>query len=112
ADGEEMVRREDQGLDETSHIADGFGERFGVAQQRGPSLEFTKRHQRSSQVEPNVDRQLVRLPALRQMVERPEGLLQIGESFSTYRPLPRLSPRLAAVTHRLLPRLAANAVMG
>src|SRR5919199_5124969 len=82
-----------------------LGERFGFSEVLPDPLEIAKRIERVASVGPKIDGLLARLAALREMSQRLQRLLEVGDRLAMRRARCRLRPGLAQVGYRLVPPL-------
>ena len=93
-------------------IAQPLGEPLRLAQVRQDPFELSERQQRETEIQADVDRLLRPDAALRETLERDEGLLEVRDRFTVGRARRGARRGLSQVGDRLAPLPAAQGVMG
>ena len=97
---------------EPALVAERPGQHLSLVEVVRHARPIAEREERVPEVEPDVDGQLGRLPALGEAAEGRERLLQVGNGLAIGGPRHGPKPRLAEIGDRLLPQLPAQGVMG
>src|SRR6266540_6768433 len=108
----EEVGQESRDQATSAMIAERARENLGLPQQREHPVVFAEGTQGIAQVQAQVDRLANGLGALRQVLDRPEGLLEPLDRRTVGRAAERLGAGLAAVDESLVPYLATEGVVG
>src|SRR5437870_10124765 len=108
----EIVAQVDRGPAEPPSIVELPGQNFRFAEVSVKRLESSEGQERVAEVEAKVDGLLDRLPALREVTQRGQRLLETGDGLAIARARERLGPGLTQIAHRLVPQLGAERVVG
>ncbi len=96
---------------EASRIVGAVGERLGLLEVVEHAPEVAQRRERVAQVEAEIDGQDAGLGGLGEMLERPQGLLEVLDGGAVGGAREGAPPCLAPIPHRLLPQLGPARMM-